>query len=310
MTPEQARILFMGNGESTEQQISAFVRKSGSVIVGTLKSTISAREAFRAHDFPKNVGNPNVVLLSDYLGKDEGNYLDGADLFERGYSRGIFRPASSHGLGVLVIGWTGISVSPVAEVAGAHYLPGNNKKALKRWAELLDDHTESPEVPPSGTISRDRFEGVNLGSVLKSFGHSKVTTAARLLTLKITEQVQAKGEQVQEYTETAIDSPTDYMPIFKKKGSPSSLYSLMETNIAESREATLLGYKVSATAVINESELVVIRHSWKRCTDDRDMWNPPFRMSGSVDHIPLISLQQLPQSYWQEVGLSPGDLVF
>jgi len=302
MRPDQARVFIVESHKQKRLHLEDFIEGQGGVITDWAGSVDRAKDALSNIALLNNINRPNIVLLSSaltkeyYAGDDEGSQI-----FNSGYKTGSLRSArSKEGLGILAVGSSDSSSSCVADTTGANFCLEENGNE-DRWAELLEGHTDTPEVAPPKTINRQQCRHEGLGDVVNKF-FAMVSSAPELVALTVSEEIVKDGRPV------IINYPLEDERLIGRvinREQLASNMSAVKTIMPPRRENDLLSHS-ARVAIKTDSRAIFFEHKWILNTERRDSFDSEVWYDGNVDDILNSRLNDVPQSYWQEVGIDPG----
>lgn len=302
MKPQEARVLIIDDDPSKINGLTIFVCDMGGEVVATADSVESGSGLLGSPDFPSSAGNPNVVLIDGNLTEHSSDGRDGERIFTDGYQQGRLRRADFiSGLGIVSIGCSDNPRSPIRYATGANFDLGLRVTDEDRnsWVMLLEPHTANPEVAPPNTLFRENMDGYGLDEIFKEF----VGNNARLLYLHSTEEV-IDGDQVttNEYGSTCVPSTEDEVEVVTSDELLRRIDDM--ESVPPSEQWLRLNSTKTRIIVSHGSEINIIDFEWLK--NKKALYrHDEFTSQARVDTIYTDRLHDVPQAYWDELGIDP-----
>lgn len=305
MRPPEVRALIIDDEELKRRDLTALVEAGGGQVVGMVDDRAAAHETINDPGFPASAGNPNVVLIDGTLRK-RGAGSDGMYVFYDGFLRAVLHGAdTAEGIGAVAIGCSDNPRSETALALGANITRLDQKDASERWAALLEPHPAEPTYLRDGVMERGIWRGATFETMIgKLLGVEEPGKSGKDITLCALSVVETEnygwGDIVVTHSGGAEVASDVALGSFVADARTWHGVDMQGSIVADERVAK---------AVIRVRNFVyVIHHSSKvvdRLFDDVDLYE-----SGLTDKIAVDTLAEIPDSYWECLGLEkPNDLL-
>lgn len=294
MKPNEARVFIIEDDACKLERLTQFIEANGGQVVGSVDNREDAYRVIGDKDFPASVSNANTVLIDGNLDKHGRHGTDGQHIFLDGYKRGVLhRVDVNEGIGAVALGCSIDDKSDVVYATGGN-VGGllHEEGASARWAELLETHPAEPLYLSDGAIERKDWSGRwRFDEMLEHVIKAEDNPTVNVLTLTVTETKKQGEEEIVTYSDE-VDTPTEmsYEDFVKKAGE----WQGVEGGYIEVDSHTV------ETVLRAGDYLYVINHSGKVV---KSSWGSDLFHSAKTDKISISSLAEIPDTYWENLGI-------
>lgn len=323
MRPSEARVYIIERDPELLTQLTDFVNATGGEVVGTADGSKFNMDI--AGHFPTDAGNPNVVLIDGVRNRDRGpderESDNGDHYFDMGYRHGCMHRADmTDGLGAVAIGYDpfpmtfdnvpgGDLIPSSAEFAtGADLGPIDDQEAAAiRWAALLDPHPAEPvylESPHDEAlflgphrIYRTQWDRCTLGQIVNAVTHPGGKLFAEPLSMDVKIHTLSTTESEDEGADgLALDAAATMEP------TSCDLQDFIKLAVelqALGDNGKVLADSRSVQAIIEANGSIFVINSMIHRSQYRQS------IETKSDKIALEAIAELPDAYWESVGMKP-----
>ncbi|HTB48752.1 MAG TPA: hypothetical protein VK712_01580 [Verrucomicrobiae bacterium] len=293
MKPTEARVFIIEDDARKLERLTEFVETNGGQVVGTVNNREDAHGVVNDPEFPVSVGNANTVLIDGNLDEHDRHGTDGQYIFLDGFRRGVLhRVDSNDGIGAVAIGSSIDSRSDVAYATGGNLDKTYEEEAATRWADFLAPHPAEPLYLSEGSLERmDWSGGFRFGEMMKHVIKPEDNPTVKVHFLAVTETKKEGEEETVTYTDE-VTTPTEVsLEGFVTKAGD---WQGVEDGYIKVDSHTV-------KALVQAGEYVyAISHSGRVV---KSSWGSDLANGGKTDKISIAALSEVPDSYWQSLGV-------
>ena len=294
MKPSEARVFIIEDDTQKLERLTGFIEANGGQVVGSVDTREDGHRVVQDADFPARVGNANTVLIDGNLDRHGRHGTQGKYIFLDGYGRGVLhRVDAKEDIGAVALGCSIDSRADVAYATGGNFDKVYEDDASARWAELLAPHPAEPLYLSEGTIERmDWSDGFHFVEMMKHVikpEHNPTLTVHMLSVI----ETKKDGETVNITYSDEIKTPTEIRieDFIAKAGNWQGV---------EDGYIKVDSHSVQAL-IQSGGYLYVINHSGRV---RKNSWGSSLVNGGKTDKIALVSLSEIPDAYWDNLGMA------